>query len=70
MTCYLLNKNNCLPSKFDYIKYIDKIKVDTSARTVKIADTLSNLEASLLSGEMKRVNKYSKQLVLLTEILK
>lgn len=29
---------------------------------------LSNLEASILSGEMKRINKYSKQLALLTEV--
>lgn len=68
MTCYLLNKHNCLPAKFDYIKYIDKIKADNSARLVKMADTLCNLEASILSGEMKRINKYSKQLTLLTEV--
>lgn len=67
MTCYLLNKRNCLPAKFDYIKYIDKIKADTSARLVKMSDTLVNLEASILSGVMKRINKYSKQLALLTE---
>jgi (p)ppGpp synthase/HD superfamily hydrolase len=68
MTCYLLNKNNCLPRKYDYIIYIDKIKVDNSARLVKMADTLANLEASILSGELKRINKYSKQLALLTEL--
>lgn len=68
MTCYLLNKHNCLPAKFDYSRYIDKIKADNSARLVKMADTLANLESSILSGEMKRINKYSKQLALLTEV--
>lgn len=67
MTCYLLNKDNCLPAKFDYGTYISKIKVDNSARLVKMADTLANLEASLMGGEIKRINKYAKQLALLTE---
>lgn len=53
------------PASYDvYIRLIKKEKV---AKLVKMADTLSNLEASILSGEMKRINKYSKQLALLTE---
>lgn len=51
----------------DYQTYIDIIKKNPIAKLVKMADTLSNLEASILSGEMKRINKYSKQLALLTE---
>ena len=66
-TCHLLSKGNHVPYDYDYNKYIKNIKLDHSAKMVKIADTLSNLEASLLSGEMRRVNKYAKQLTLLSE---
>lgn len=50
-----------------YHFYITRIKDSPVAKLVKMADTLSNLEASILSGEMGRINKYSKQLALLTE---
>lgn len=66
--CYLLNKNNSLPYDFDYPKYIKEIKLCYESKIVKMADTIANLEASILSGELKRVNKYSKQLALLTEV--
>jgi len=51
-----------------YNLYIAYIKDSPVAKLVKMADTLCNLEASLLSGELKRINKYSKQLALLTEV--
>ena len=51
-----------------YGDYIYHIRQSHTAKLVKMADTLANLEASILSGEMKRVNKYSKQLALLTEV--
>ncbi len=54
------------PSSYDV--YLRLIKKERVATLVKMADTLSNLEASILSGEMKRINKYSKQLALLTEV--
>lgn len=60
----ILSKNEPYP----YDVYISLIKKEGVAKLVKIADTLSNLEASILSGEMKRINKYSKQLALLTEV--
>jgi hypothetical protein len=66
--CYLLNKNSSLPYDFDYPKYIKEIKLCYESKIVKMADTIANLEASILSGELKRVNKYSKQLSLLTEV--
>jgi len=66
--CYLLNKNNSLPYDFDYPKYIKEIKLCYESKIVKMADTIANLEVSILSGELKRVNKYSKQLALLTEV--
>lgn len=50
-----------------YGDYIYHIRQSHTAKLVKMADTLCNLEASILSGEMKRINKYSKQLALLTE---
>jgi len=49
---------------YDYDGYIARIKTNPVAKLVKMADTLCNLEASTLSGEMKRINKYSKQLAL------
>lgn len=62
----VLMLSKTVPSSYDvYIRLIKKEKV---AKLVKMADTLCNLEASLLSGELKRVNKYSKQLALLTEV--
>lgn len=54
------------PSSYDV--YIRLIKKEGVAKLVKMADTLCNLEASILSGERKRINKYSKQLALLTEV--
>lgn len=48
-------------------EYLLTIKSHPVSKIVKIADTFCNLEASILSGEMKRVNKYSKQLASLTE---
>lgn len=51
-----------------YGDYIYHIRQSHTAKLVKMADTLCNLEASILSGETKRINKYSKQLALLTEV--
>lgn len=59
---YLLTKNQYVP----YQEYIHLMR-NSSAAIVKVADTMCNLEASLYSGEIKRVNKYAKQLALLTE---
>lgn len=46
--------------------YIKTVKQDYYAHKVKIADTLCNLEASIVSQEKKRINKYTKQLLELT----
>lgn len=51
-----------------YEEYISGVKDVYISKLVKMSDTLCNLEASMLSGEMKRINKYSKQLALLTEV--
>lgn len=45
-----------------YDKYIKEIVDDELARTVKIADTISNLNASLKDENQKRIIKYSNQL--------
>lgn len=66
--CFLLNKKRAHPYNLDYSKYIEEIRLCYEARLVKMADTCANLEASILSGEMKRINKYSKQLAMLTEV--
>lgn len=51
----------------EYIRRLvdDRDNGDQLAWKVKVADTLSNLAASVLSDEPKRVIKYSKQLELL-----
>lgn len=50
-----------------YEEYLEGVLSDPISRVVKIADTLCNLEASLMSGQINRVNKYAKQLAILTE---
>lgn len=45
--------------------YISKVNSCDTARLVKIADALCNLEESLKSGEERRINKYLKTLELL-----
>ena len=60
----MLSKHGLVP----YQTYIEIINKHPVAKLVKMADTLCNLEASILSGEMKRINKYSRQLTLLTEV--
>ena len=52
-----------------YAKYIEAIKTDPMSLTVKICDTESNLEASIRDGNQKRIDKYTKQLELLTSDL-
>lgn len=47
--------------------YIAKVKKNSLALTVKMHDTLCNLKESLIRRDMKRVKKYSNQLILLTE---
>lgn len=46
--------------------YIKAVKQDYYAHKVKIADTLCNLEASIVSQEKKRIKKYTQQLLELT----
>ncbi len=52
---------------YSYYEYITRIKSNTLARKVKIADTICNLRASIESNEKSRILKYSKQLCLLTK---
>jgi (p)ppGpp synthase/HD superfamily hydrolase len=61
----LLSKNYARTST----SYLPRIIEELSGipKLVKMADTICNLEASLMGGELKRVNKYAKQLALLTE---
>lgn len=49
----------------NYDDYILACKNNKLAHTVKIADTLSNLEHSILSGNKARIERYIKQLTLL-----
>lgn len=49
-----------------YEDYIKAVKQDYYAHKVKIADTLCNLEASIVSQEKKRIKKYTQQLLELT----
>jgi len=42
--------------------YLDELVLDPFAVMVKIADTLSNLEHSIMAGNTRRINKYRKQL--------
>lgn len=51
---------------FDYNLYIENIKTNNLARIVKIADTLSNLECSIIDCNIRLIKKYNKQLSLLT----
>ena len=62
----LLSKNYS-DSYDSYIRGLldDRDQGDGLAWKVKVADTLSNLEASVLSDEPRRINKYSRQLELL-----
>lgn len=48
-------------------KYLDQVKRNRTAKIVKIADTMCNLQASINSVEPKRVKKYSEQLAQLME---
>ena len=52
-----------------YAKYIEAIKTNPMTLTVKICDTESNLAASIRDGKQKRIDKYTKQLELLTSDL-
>lgn len=54
-------------SKPSYESYINKVKRNPLALSVKIADTQCNLAQSQLDGDTKRIEKYSKQLALLQE---
>ncbi|MNN94820.1 hypothetical protein D3C81_2135190 [compost metagenome] len=48
-----------------YFLYIEGIKSNELARKVKLCDTAANLRNSIKEGNIKRINKYSKQLQLL-----
>ena len=48
-----------------YEQYIDDILEDELATIVKIADTMVNLQTSVLGNQKGRVHKYSQQLMLL-----
>lgn len=61
----LLSKNYCVP--YSYEKYINLIKTNELALIVKKADTLCNLEESVKINDIKRIKKYTKQLVMLCE---
>lgn len=50
-----------------YDDYINRLKQNFYARTVKIADTKANLKQSILDNDTKRIVKYAKQLMLLEE---
>ena len=49
-------------------QYLERCKQNNIAHKVKIADTLANLEASVSSCDVWRVEKYSKQLIELYKI--
>lgn len=49
-------------------EYVYRCSQNPLALKVKIADTLCNLEASLASGESRRIAKYSEQIQKLTNI--
>lgn len=61
----LLSKNYCVP--YSYEKYINLVKTNELALIVKKADTLCNLEESVKINDIKRIKKYTKQLVMLCE---
>jgi len=46
----------------DYDKYIHRIQVFHAAYVIKIADTLANLDVSVIKPEPGRIKKYTKQL--------
>jgi (p)ppGpp synthase/HD superfamily hydrolase len=48
-----------------YSDYIVEVKSNELARKVKLCDTAANLRNSIKEGNIKRINKYSKQLQLL-----
>lgn len=47
---------------YSYNEYLRNITKDDLAFSVKVADTFSNLQESLKTGEVKRIRKYSIQL--------
>lgn len=51
----------------NYLDYINEINLNTFARVVKIADTLSNLETSISDCNYKFILKYNNQLKLLLD---
>lgn len=51
----------------DYNDYISAVKTNPLSLYVKKWDTFCNLQESLKQGDVRRVNKYAKQLALLTE---
>lgn len=48
-----------------YEEYIDKVLANKLATRVKLCDTAANLSNSIADGNMKRINKYTKQIQLL-----
>lgn len=50
-----------------YKEYISKVLSNKISHKVKISDTVCNLNASVESQETKRIDKYSKQLMLLLQ---
>lgn len=58
---------NTLSKKEDvpYGLYIELINLNELARKVKLCDTAANLMNSIKEGNIKRINKYSKQIQLL-----
>lgn len=52
---------------YNHEQYINEIKRNQIARMVKIADTLFNLEQSVMYNSKRRVEKYSTQLKQLME---
>lgn len=57
-----LTKSELYKHMKDYYNYIEEVKMNQYARIVKIADTLSNLEASIVINDEKRIKKYQNQL--------
>lgn len=51
----------------EYMAYMDLVCSNELARKVKLCDTLANLFNSIKEGNMKRIRKYTKQVVILEE---
>ena len=46
----------------DYWEYLDRVKQYSVATDVKLCDIIANLEASIISGDKRRIKKYKKAL--------